>query len=58
MPYDFGKKKDDDEEKEEGGYARERGKSSKADIHAQIGKKFEEMLRLCEKLKGGDDDAD
>ena len=53
MPYDEVK-----EEKESGGYARERGKSSKKAIYTQIGKKFEEMLALCEKLKEGDDADD
>ena len=53
MPYDEVK-----EEKESGGYARERGKSSKKAIYVQIGKKFEEMMVLCEKLKESDDASD
>ena len=50
MPYD--------EEEEEGGFASKRGKSSKKKIHAEIGKKFEEMLRLCEKLKDSEEEDD
>lgn len=52
MPYD--KEKDE----ESGGYARERGKMSKREIHAAIGKKFEEMMALCAKLKDGKEDDD
>lgn len=45
-----------EEEEDAGGFAKERGKKSKKDIHAEIGKHFEEMMKLCGKLKKSEDE--
>lgn len=52
-------KKDDDDEKPKGSFAKKRGSSGSDAKYAEIGKKFEEMLKLCASLKEEDgDDAD
>lgn len=51
----LGKKSDDDEESK-GDFAKKRGSGGDDAKYAEIGRKFEEMLKLCASIKGKDDD--